>query len=297
MFATTILLHLLIFSIIPSSHGQTCPDNQSVCGWAGCYNPINQSCYDSSVLNCPHNCHGLCYNNTDSYCFNDTFICKLTQQPCTISDYPYLTCYDPSYQVCLNQTMCNTSTLCGNPGQCVPGGDACVDNTTICPTSIDSGEWQNPASVKLCNGTCYRISVQKCINESTIECVANCGNQCYNETKRQCFNNATLCDLTDSICGLTCYDPKYQVCLNNNTPCYKDDVCGTNPPQCLDFYKGDVCVNNETICSGYSRYAYQLNQTSPVQLCNGICYDSSILNCTTNGTIQCANPTCKFCYL
>jgi hypothetical protein len=107
-----------------------------------------------------------------------------------------------------------------------------------------------------------------------------------------CVNNRSVCSLTSKTCEvwynvdtrqplsspeLHCYEPSYQACLNRTT-CHSSVVCGTTRPRCLG--NTDVCINNnETICHGFERYAFKF--TSPVKLCNGICYDSSILTCAS----------------
>ncbi|CAF1434759.1 unnamed protein product [Didymodactylos carnosus] len=59
-------------------------------------------------------------------------------------------------------------------------------------------------------------------------------------------------------------------------------MCGSNPGQCLRL--DDVCVYNATVCHGFSQYS--LSYTSPVQLCNGVCYDTTVQTCA-HSVIRC----------
>jgi hypothetical protein len=179
MLATAILV--ILFPLVFISNAQICPAGRLRCGDSYvCYDPVTHSCSkDYYMFDCPHLCGHQCYNNTTSYCFNDTLICGLKQKVCAILDFmdrPDIECYDPSYQVCATQTVCNTSTLCDK--KCLRAGEVCIDNSTVCPTN--PYEWRQASLVKLCKGTCYRRTVQICVNESKIQCGASCSGQCYN---------------------------------------------------------------------------------------------------------------------
>ncbi|UJR17725.1 hypothetical protein I4U23_004623 [Adineta vaga] len=170
-------------------------------------------------------------------------------------------CYNPRFEQCFNSTLCQSSLACNQQ---------CLQNNQLCS----------------CNDLCYDSTTEQCIN-GTIQCINDCAGACYNSSSRQCLNG-TLCKLSEQFCKVVCnrqsqydytsryiqcYDPSYQLCFNN-TLCDTFRVCNQ---QCLP--DNQICVNNTTICNiTGSYYNYQTNQ---IQLCDGVCYDTTIRQCVS----------------
>ncbi|UJR06754.1 hypothetical protein I4U23_011041 [Adineta vaga] len=244
-----------------------------------------------------------------SLCGLDQDLCYVKYNERSQSHYPSsYQCYNPTYQACLNNAVCQHSQVCEK--QCLQENQLCINNKTICHVSDSYGYYyylSTLAAIESCNGTCYNTGVHECVND-TIQCPHNnnCSGTCYNSSTHKCFNG-TLCSLDVDIChvkynqlgrsnGLSsyqCYNPTYQVCLNDAL-CYQSQVCDQ---QCLR--ENQLCINNKTICNSRNRQWYydhgpKLNAT---ESCNGICYDLSVEQCT-DSTIQCIdNNNCSgICY-
>ncbi|CAF4071853.1 unnamed protein product, partial [Adineta steineri] len=155
----------------------------------------------------------------------------------------------------------------------------------------------------LCGGNlCYDPATQYCSALGTvIQCIAACGNQCYNPATQQCFNG-TLCSVGQQLCNVkydaaygtpftssspSCYDPNYQSCINNFL-CMTTQIC---TGRCMGIRQ--VCAGNTTICN--VTYSYSLYQPNQFKLCNGICYDSTIQQCTNN-ILSCLNTCAGVCF-
>ncbi|CAF1687403.1 unnamed protein product, partial [Adineta ricciae] len=139
-------------------------------------------------------------------------------------------CYDPSNQICLNNSLCwYPSRVCN--GQCLLDTQLCVNNATTCTVANNSMYYTYGYGASLaqsCNGTCYDPPSQTC-QSGSIMCIDNCFGKCYNASAQRCFNG-TLCSVQQSICtvqyaswgmvynppSLQCYYPSNQVCLNNS---------------------------------------------------------------------------------
>ncbi|CAF1132210.1 unnamed protein product [Adineta ricciae] len=262
----------------------------------------NGNCYDSAVNECVdgtiqcinnNNCSGRCYDSSTLKCLNGT-LCSLYADLCNVNYTQWgmgydsgLRCYNPNIQVCLNNKLCFQSSLCD--GQCLGPDQLCISNNkTVCYSP--NPEWylthmSNLTTVESCNGTCYDLSVGQCVN-NTVQCINNnaCSGICYDPLKRKCFNG-TLCDLDADLCivkyddwGIEqrpysiCYHPKYSLCHNNRLCTRGFRSCGQ---QCLGNHQ--ICVNNNTICN--VTLAYNNYEANQIQICNGVCYDTSLQQC------------------
>ncbi|CAF1381484.1 unnamed protein product [Adineta ricciae] len=281
----------------------------------------NGTCYDSNVYECiddiiqcigNDNCSGACYNSSTHTCWNGT-LCLSDAEVCYVKydergrlyNPPIYQCYDPNYQVCLNDALCLQTRLCDQ--QCLRENQLCVKDKTIC--NLRNQNWYHNQESWLnvsesCNGICYDPRLEQCI-DARIQCINNnnCSGVCYDSSTYKCING-TLCGVDADLCYVkygawynflqpVCYNPNYQLCLNN-TLCRPFQVCDQ---QCLE--DNQLCINNKTICQIRSeRFFY--NYRSRVNLnqsCNGTCYDSNVYECIDD-IIQCiGNDNCSgACY-
>ncbi|CAF1514265.1 unnamed protein product [Adineta ricciae] len=218
-------------------------------------------------------CDNRCYNSSASQCFNGT-VCPLGNQLCIVkydpwSGYQYgspsATCYDPLYQVCSNNSLCNyPSRVCN--GQCMKYGEVCVNNVTVCNVSSYYFYYQ-PGQIKLCNGTCYDSAIQKCVSEYTInctrdpftqECIGNHTDYTQNSTTSTSSNCCEKTDcITDSDCCVQgkecqCYkhnNQDYGSCLNPNEQPICSKGCTIrgqcrNDTDCCKCQCGQITVTN-----------------------------------------------------
>ena len=179
----------------------------------------------------------------------------------------------------------------------------------LIPSIITSHEIEYSSSVcshgqSLCGESlCYDPTTQYC-NElgRIISCNDTCGSLCYDPSIQRCFNE-TICYIDQELCTIKydlygneyttpiyqCYNPSYEACFNNYLCDYPTRSCHQ---QCL--LNKQVCVNNITICNVTTDYYnYEPNQ---IKLCNGVCYDSVIEQCT-NDSIRCISGNCSgLCY-
>ena len=300
---------------------QVCVNNITICNVTTDYynyepNQIklcNSSCYDSSIQQCINNsvecidiCGSQCYNASTKQCLNGT-ICHFGEELCVVKydlygyehPLPVYSCYNSSIQACLNNSLCNYPSRSCN-GQCLLYNQVCANNITICQVT-NSYSYYEPDQIKLCNGICYDSIVERC-DDGHIECINDCCGTCYNPSLKQCLNGS-VCNIGEELCVVKynswdgdkynfpqfqCYNPFYQVCMNNSL-CYSDRICRQ---QCLR--SNQICVNNITICNVTTDYYnYEPNQ---IKLCNGVCYDSVIEQCT-NDSIRCISGNCSgLCY-
>ncbi|CAF0934044.1 unnamed protein product [Adineta ricciae] len=289
----------------------------------------NGSCYDTEIevkhcvngsLQCIYNCSDSCYDPRTHVCVNGT-VCSLGQEVCLTNyrsdnghplDFPQLECYNPWSSKCIDKALCNNSRVCN--GRCITGYTAyrqvCAsDKRTICDVK-DSYTRYLVYQMHVCNGTCFDVSLQQCIN-GVVSCIDGmCAGECYESAHVVCLND-TRCPLGYSLCEarystysgypieppyLQCYDPRLKRCLNH-TLCYdKDRVCNN---QCiLNTYPSyQICANDGvTLCNTSQHYtAYKPNQ---IKICNGTCYDAgypAIRHCS-NGNIQCISDCSNTCY-
>ncbi|CAF0924512.1 unnamed protein product [Adineta ricciae] len=290
----------------------------------------NGSCYDTIIelkhcvngsLQCIYNCSDRCYDPRTQVCVNGT-VCSLGQEVCLTNyrsdnghslDFPQLECYNPWSSKCIDNALCDNSRVCN--GRCITGSTAyrqvCAsDKRTICDVK-DSYTSYPVYRIQVCNGTCFDISLQQCIN-GVVSCIDGmCAGECYESAHVVCLND-TRCPVGNNLCDvrynyngypiepsyLQCYDPRFTRCLNH-TLCYeKDLVCNG---QCISLFdhsfRYQVCADDGvTLCNVSQHYtAYKPNQ---IKICNGTCYDTgypAIRHCS-NGNIQCISDCSNTCY-
>ena len=341
----------------------TCSIGQQACGSIGCYDPIIQGCMNSStIIECIHSCNGSCYSSSQ-YCYNDTKICNVGELVCDVNNsYSYidwhasgLTCYNSTYYICLNHSICSLSWKCGD--QCITDSDiVCAnDNRTLC---YGLGSWWaygyasefigvcgpqkqcydtrrsvclnettvcQGLSAQLCNGSCYNLDRQSCI-DGTIRCIHSCNGSCYSSSQ-YCYNDTKICNVGELVCdvnnsysyidwhasGLTCYNSTYYICLNHSI-CSLSWKCGD---QCITD-SDIVCANdNRTLCYGLGswwaygyasefigvcgsqRQCYDIRRSAclgengivcPIEseLCSNVCYNLESQTCiNVNDSVYC----------
>ncbi|CAF0770354.1 unnamed protein product [Adineta ricciae] len=278
---------------------KVCPGSQLLCGDRTCYDPATRICTEhGKVTQCVSVCGNQCYNSNTHHCLNGT-ICRLFEQLCTVKYDIYISkvhnslsnqCYNPKDQACLNNTLCDRSQVCNH--QCLEGNQLCVRNKTVC--NFPNGNWyyvfrSTLTTVESCNGICYNTSIQHCIN-NTLRCADNnnCSGTCYNSSTHKCLNG-TICTLRQQVCDTyspymnQCYDPIEQLCYNNTLCNRASRSC---KQQCLQ--NNQICVNDNTICN--TTLSYDLYNQNQIQLCDGICYDTSVHRCV-RGNLEIISTT------
>ena len=321
-------------------NGIICPIGNQLCSEL-CYNPDLQICANDT-LQCLNSCNGTCYWNTQ-FCYNNTLICNNNDLVCDIQYYSASdgfstrpACYDPSWDTCLNGTLCQNYLTCGT--QCITDYNvACANNQTICPgydahlyydfykDRLDvCGPQQQcydkaggvclgdngiicPIGNQLCSELCYNPDLQICAND-TLQCLNSCNGTCYWNTQF-CYNNTLICNNNDLVCDIqyysasdgfstrpACYDPSWVTCLNT-TLCLNYLTCGT---QCITDYNS-ACANNQTICPGYDAHLYYDFYKDRLDVCGPQqqCYDKAGGVCLGDNGIICpiGNQLCSgLCY-
>lgn len=128
-------------------------------------------------------------------------ICNNNQSVCDVKYFGYstvpqlgLTCYDPTRQSCLNDTLCYNQYVCGS--QCLTEyWSACEKDQTICYSggfNLNSNE---------------KMYLQACGPQK----------QCYDSRQSVCLgDNGTLCLIGSQLCSGECYNPQLRFCTTDN---------------------------------------------------------------------------------
>ncbi|UJR20086.1 hypothetical protein I4U23_023218 [Adineta vaga] len=230
----------------------SCSSSQLVCGGRACYDPTTQYCTEfGTIVQCIAACGNQCYNSAVQQCFNGT-LCSLGQQLCSIkydgvygtpygSSYP--SCYDPKYQLCLNNFLCDAARTCN--GRCLGIRQVCADNTTICNVTNNYPVYQ-ANQIKLCNGICYDSANQQCVGGYAVNCILDPFTQ-------QCINQRTVTVITNTA------SPTTASCISSNccliTDCTIDADCCVQSTECQCFKHNNdeygLCLNpnEQPICA------------------------------------------------
>ncbi|CAF1132197.1 unnamed protein product [Adineta ricciae] len=251
--------------------------------WLNASESCNGICYDSRLQQCidariqcinNNNCSGVCYDSSTHRCINGT-LCGVDADLCYVKygawyDLPQPVCYNPNYQLCLNNILCEQSQVCGE--HCLRENELCMRNKTVCNYSNKEWRYNNASqstTIESCSGICYDPLTHNCSN----------GTLCGLE-ENSCFvQNSSWSTQFDS--QLRCYNPKEQVCLDN-TLCYQFEVCGQ---RCLR--KGQLCINGNTTCNSSLFYGYP--KASQIEACNGMCYNTPVQLCINGNVVNKSN--------
>ncbi|CAF4319126.1 unnamed protein product, partial [Adineta steineri] len=139
------------------------------------------------------------------------------------------TCYDPTIQMCVNDTI-----TCINScnGICYTSSQYCYNDTKICNIGDSVCNVQN-YNAFLWEGygpICYNASQLYCINNTLCQSPYTCGSQCLTSAWSICVNNETICQ------GFYYYSSNIQVCNRQQGLCYDNTT--------------SVCLNSSTVCQG-----------------------------------------------
>ncbi|CAF1429044.1 unnamed protein product [Adineta ricciae] len=196
----------------------TCTNGQKPCGDKFCYNASTHVCTETGgIVSCFNKCGNKCYDTTFQVCINDT-VCRIGEAFCK-EKYRYdgvefqpakLTCYDSQYTTCLNYTICHKKDRVCN-SQCIYVTSWNEYDHKICAND----------NVTLCDVPQH----YKTYDRNQIQV---CNGKCFDTQYKgptHCVNGVIQCIWN---CSNECYNASTSICINGKRCLIGEDACLTN---------------------------------------------------------------------
>ncbi|CAF1429024.1 unnamed protein product [Adineta ricciae] len=255
----------------------TCPNGQKPCGDEFCYNASTHVCTETGgIVSCFNKCGNECYDTTFQVCINDT-VCRIGQALCE-EKYNYygaelqpvnLKCYDPQYDTCLNHTICHKKDRVCN-SQCIYVTSWNDYDKKICAND----------NVTLCN-------VARPYDTYDRNRIQVCNGECFDtqdpeKGRQHCVNGVIQCIWN---CSNVCYNASTSICINGKRCLIGENACLTNytlygyplPTPSMTCYNPSYqkCINSRLCSVGQNACLtnYDSSNGLPLTSSSNLCYD------------------------